>query len=134
MRVGFLNVMRGRTVLLVLLCAGLAACGARSSEGNPRANRNIITEVEIASSSHTDAYALLQSMRPQWLRARGTSSLNAPASIRVYLDGSMLGGVEHLRQITTRSLGEIRFLDGLEATQRWGLDHGAGAIMLTTRR
>lgn len=123
-----------RTLLLVLLSVVLAACAARTGDGMTRADRNVVTAAEIDASSHTDAYALLRALHPQWLRARGTSSLNLQESVKVYLDGSLLGGVDHLRQITTHSLAEIRFMDGPEATQRWGLDHGAGAIVLTTRR
>jgi hypothetical protein len=33
-----------------------------------------------------------------------------------------------------RSVSEIRWLDANEATLRWGLDHGHGAIVLSTRR
>jgi len=54
-------------------------------------------------------------------------------SIKVYLDGSLMGGPEQLRQIQVRSISSIRFLDGLEATNRWGLDHGLGAIVVSTR-
>jgi hypothetical protein len=34
----------------------------------------------------------------------------------------------------TRSIATIRWLDGLAASERWGLDHGAGAIVVSTRR
>jgi hypothetical protein len=54
--------------------------------------------------------------------------------VKVYLDGSLLGGTESLRQITTRSISTIRYLNGLEASERWGLDHDLGAIVVTTRK
>jgi hypothetical protein len=28
----------------------------------------------------------------------------------------------------------MRYFDGLQASQRWGLDHGMGAIVVSTRR
>jgi hypothetical protein len=54
--------------------------------------------------------------------------------IKVYLDGTLLGGPDQLRQIMIRSITTIRWMDGLAASERWGLDHGAGAIVVSTRR
>jgi hypothetical protein len=123
-----------RTVLVVLLCVLVAGCSARSGNGGTeRRPANVITTAELDASGHGDAFSLVQSLRPQWLRVRGPSSLNLREIVRVYLDGSMLGGPDHLRQISTHSIATLRYLDGLEATQRWGLDHGAGAIVVSTR-
>jgi hypothetical protein len=92
----------------------------------------MISTGEMAASGFTDAFSLVQSLRPQWLRVRGTSSLATSEYVRVYLDGSLLGGTDHLRQITTSSISTLQYLDGLQATQRWGLDHGGGAIVVST--
>jgi len=79
-----------------------------------------------------DAFTAVQSLRPQWLRLRGSTSLRRE-TIKVYLDDALMGGPEQLRYITTSSISSIRFLDANEATQRWGLDHGQGAIVVSTR-
>jgi hypothetical protein len=85
------------------------------------------------ASGHSDVLSLVQSLRPRWLRVRGASSIAGRETVQVYLDGSRLGGPESLRQLSTHSIGSLRYLDGLEATQRWGLDHGAGAIVVSTQ-
>jgi hypothetical protein len=85
------------------------------------------------ASGHADALSLVQSLRPLWLRVRGASSPAGRETVKVYLDGSLLGSAEALRQISTHSIGSLRFMDGLEATQRYGLDHGAGAIVVSTQ-
>lgn len=123
----------GRNVVLVL-CIMVAACSARSGGRTAVADLDVITTAEMDGSGHADAYSLVQSLRPQWLRVRGTSSVNGVDFVRVYLDGSMLGGAEYLRQISTHSIASLRYMDGLEASQRWGLDHGAGAIMVSSLR
>ncbi len=87
----------------------------------------------MQAAGYADAFTTVQSLRPQWLRQRGVSSITQRETVKVYLDGSLLGGPEFLRQITVRSISTIRYLDGLEATQRWGLDHGLGAIVVSTR-
>lgn len=123
----------GRTLVLVLVCILAVGCSARSgSGGSTRADVDVITEAEIDASGHGDAYSLIQSLRPRWLRTRGTSSVALTETIHIYLDGSLLGGPQYLRQIATQSISSVRYLDGLEATQRWGLDHGAGAIVIST--
>jgi hypothetical protein len=45
-----------------------------------------------------------------------------------------MGGTDQLRQILVRSITTIRYMDALEATNRWGLDHGLGAILVSTRQ
>jgi hypothetical protein len=94
----------------------------------------MITLDEMRTAGYQDVLTTVQSLRPNWLNSRGESSITQQESIKVYLDGSLLGGPEYLSQITTRSISTIRFLDGLEATQRWGLDHGLGAIVVSPRR
>jgi hypothetical protein len=118
------------TFLALLLC--IAACGAQSQAGNTSSNRNVLSSEEMLRAGYPDAFATVQSLRPQWLQRRGATSRTA--SIKVYLDGSLLGGPELLRQITTRSITTMRYMTGLEASERYGLDHDQGAIIVTTRR
>jgi len=89
---------------------------------------------EITRAGFTDAFATVQSLRPQWLVERGTTSFSHPEHIKVYLDGSLLGGVGNLRQISTSSIESMRYMDGIEASNRYGLDHGMGAILVFTKR
>lgn len=123
--------------LLVLTAAAASiACssGGTSTAATPRADRSLLTIEEIGRVGSQDAYTAVQALRPHWLTKRGTSSIRLTETIKVYLDGNLMGGPEYLRQITTNSISSIRHLDGLEATQRYGLDHGVGAILVFTRR
>jgi hypothetical protein len=122
----------GPTAALVLLLAGCAAGPA----GQPVSvvDRNLLTAEDMRAAGYTDAFRAVQSLRPQWLRTRGPTSLTQPeVTIKVYLDGSRMGGPEQLERITISSISWIRFLDANEATQRWGLDHVNGAIFVSTR-
>jgi len=124
--------------LLVLAAAAVSiACssaGSKSSSATPRADRSLLTIEEISRAGSQDAYTAVQALRPHWLTKRGVSSVNLSETIKIYLDGNLMGGPEFLRQITANSISTIRHLDGLEATQRYGLDHGVGAILVFTRR
>ena len=122
---------------ILLLGVGLlpAACGTASTQrAGVRQDQRVLTAEELEGSGYSDAFSVVQALRPHWLRTRGTTTINQPQFIKVYLDDNLLGGTEYLRTIPVRSIARIQFLDGLEATNRWGLDHGLGAIMVTTRR
>ena len=122
-----------RIMLLLLSIVVAGSCTGRSAGRSVSAARvDVITAAEVDAATHADAYSLVHALRPQWLRVRGTTSFAHPETIKVYLDGSLLGDVSQLRQIATHTITSLRYLDGLQATQRWGLDHGAGAIIIST--
>jgi hypothetical protein len=118
---------------LPIIALSLACASSGPSATKARTDRSVLTTEEIGRTGSHDAYSALQALRPQWLTKRGTSTINMRETIKIYLDGNLMGGPEYLRQITITSVGSIRHLDGLEATQRYGLDHGQGAILVFTR-
>ena len=113
----------------------VTACGAQRSAAAPQtsARAQLVSE-EMEKAGYQDLFTTVQSLRPQWLQRRGSTSLRPGLQIRVYLDGALYGGPETLRQITTRSVSSIQYLDGLQASARWGLDHDLGAIVVSTRK
>jgi len=125
-----------RTCVVALVLAVATGAQGCASAGGARGGpdqRTLVRE-EILASGYQDVYSAVQALRPQWLWTRGTTSINSPETIKVYLDNSRMGGVDQLRQIPVRSIASIRYLDALEATNRWGLDHGLGAILVSTRQ
>ena len=111
--------------------AGPAAAPAPAKR---KRNPTLITTEEIQESSATTAYEVVSRLRPAWLRKRGTSSLNREGTILVYRDGLRMGSPEALRQLNVSDIASITYMDGREATQRFGTDHGNGVIAVTTRR
>ncbi|MGD8360688.1 MAG: hypothetical protein PVJ04_04600 [Gemmatimonadota bacterium] len=125
------------TMAILLLGVGflLGGCGTASTQrAGVRHDQRVLTAEEIEGSGFNDAFSVVQALRPHWLSTRGTSSINQPQFIKVYLDNNLLGGTESLRTIPVNTIARMEYLDGLEASNRWGLDHGLGAIMVTTRR
>jgi len=115
------------SLLLLVACAVVPGQGRTGT-----ADRTVISAEEMRGVGFQDAFRVVQALRPQWLRLRGSTSLRRE-TIKVYLDDALLGGPEQLQYIPTSSISSIRFLDANEATQRWGLDHGQGAIVVSTR-
>lgn len=120
---------------LFLLLLPLAVACSTSSAARPsaRGTSDVITETEAAGAQVSDAYQLVQRLRPQFLRTRGEQSIMLATPIIVYVDGNRFGGVEMLRQISALDVKEIRWLSATDATQRYGTDHASGAILVTRK-
>lgn len=124
----------GAAALAVALAAG-SGCATSGAAGSGSGNRDVISAEQLREMDDLSAYRAIQRLRPQWLRARGRSSIENQSAegVRVYVDDVRQSGVESLRTLQVIDLEEIRFLDAREATTRFGIDHGNGAIAITTR-
>lgn len=123
-----------KLAFFALFAAQITGCAGNKAAGkSPSSSASTLTGEEIVKSGFVDALATVQSLRPQWLTVRGVTSLRSNETIKVYLDGNLYGGVESLRQIQVNSVERIRHMDGMEASSRYGLNHGAGAIIVETK-
>ena len=61
-----------------------------------------------------------------------SSGVVAPAAT-VYLDGAKYGDTQTLKIINGERVSRVQYLNGSEATTRYGADHVGGAILITTR-
>ncbi|HEX6938981.1 MAG TPA: hypothetical protein VF158_06175 [Longimicrobiales bacterium] len=112
--------------------------------------RNLITTAEIRQSGKQTVYQVIAALRPEWLIVRGIHSIKEtpqriqPAdatavitdpgtpTIKVYLNGARLGGVEALKQVSAAEATVLEFVPPAEATQRFGAGHSHGAIVVYT--
>lgn len=124
-----------KSALAVLLLAA-SACASRSGlETGPQTGSrdpNRITVQELAELSTGNAYEAVRLLRPNWLRARGQTSITIPEVV-VYIDNIRMGGPENLNRVNSTSVATMEYIDALTAQQRFGLDHTNGAILVDTR-
>lgn len=127
---------------LVLLMAVLAgACTPQRPATGEFASREMILADQIASARATNAYEVVERLRPRWMRPRGTTQLPPQGGgpqfqenqVQVYLDDQRLGTVESLRAVEIAAVQYIRHYSATEASARWGFNHAAGAIYVSTR-
>ena len=93
----------------------------------------MLTQTQFGEHQFNTAFDAIESLRSNWLKTRGTDSFQSPSQVRVYLDNVSLGDTASLRTIAINTIVYIRYFDGIAATARWGLDHGAGVIYVSTR-
>ena len=142
-------------VFSVTACASSKSSGAAATStmttGAPKSSPNLITSDEIGRINVQNAFEAIQKLRPAMLRQRQVASANgqggmaqnAPAvtgtgvssgQVVVYMDGTRLGDVEQLRQISVGSISSVRYFSASEAQTKWGSGHPGGAIEVITKR
>jgi len=121
-----------RVAALALFVATGCASGSAAA-GRPRFDPALITREQIQEAQVSNAYDAVKALRANWLNVRGGESFRYPLGIQVYLDGTKAGDISALAGIPSLPIQFIRWYSGQEATARWGIDHGAGAIYVSTR-
>jgi hypothetical protein len=118
---------------LLLVLGGCASTGS-SGGGGATSNPNLITRAQLDQVTTSDLYDAVRRLRPNWLTARGPSTLiGEQAQVAVYLDGARLGTATALRGINFDSVTQLEYLSPADATNRYGTDHQGGVIIVRTR-
>ena len=117
--------------LITPLLLALACATANTPTGG--GSSTLITQEQIRSGNYTTANEVVRAIRPNWLNIRGAGSFGTDVPIQVYLDNARMGGTDALSEISATIISYIEWYDGNRASSRWGLDHGNGAIYISTR-
>ena len=114
--------------LLILL----AACAAKEGAGSgDRVDLNVLTAEQFIR--YPNVFQAVQTMRSQWLRGRAPGDMDTVGgTVKVYRDGINVGGVDALQAMSTEGIAYIRYYNGLQASQRWGLGHENGVIFVSS--
>ena len=118
---------------LALLAFSIVGCAGATSQGGAGRSDLIVAD-QLRSRGFASVYDAVEQLRSNWLRTRGRDSLMGPPSeVQVYLDNVRMGGVATLRQISPATVTYVQWYNANDATARWGIGHGAGAIYVSTR-
>ena len=115
-------------------CIVLASCASSGSSGGGDTSGpyNVLTASQLRDTSTQTVYGAIRRLRPQWLRARGRTSINAvgPDEPTVYVDGARYGSLNDLGRMDVNQVTRAEFVDPIEATTRFGTNHTGGAILI----
>ncbi len=126
--------MRLLTAITTVCALGLLACSSsRELSRDYSVARNYIFVDEIQSSAATNAFDLIESLRPHWLEGRGRKSVRSrTASFPVvYVDGQRFGDILSLATFPAGNIVQIQRMNAGDATIRFGVGHSGGAILIT---
>ena len=126
-----------KTVVCLILAAVFSSCGSPTRVSKPLGDRYVITLEEIEQSKATNAFELIRERRPEFLRAQGPKTMMRGARSTtmptVYLNEMLLGETRELVKIPIETIKEVRYLNEVDAQQKYGLGNVAGAILITTK-
>ena len=124
--------------LSIIMAVSASSCGpsAPPETIEPAPTSAVITLAEIEEITADNAFAVVEQLRPQWLRRRGPTSILEPQGElpTVYVDNMRVGDLAILSSIPVDEISEIRFISGSDATTRWGTGVTAGVIEVIRKR
>ncbi len=121
-----------RAVLFVALLGTFTAC-ASAGQGAGSGDSQVITQDELADAAQTNLLDLIQSIRPHWLRYRGSTSFTHEPEIVVYVNGVRAGSLDELSRISPVNVREVHRYTAAQAQYRFGVGNVHGAIDVTTK-
>jgi hypothetical protein len=121
--------MRALSIRLLATCFILGCAGA--TVGDPASGgRNTLSREQLQATNSEELYAAIAKLRPEWLSSRGPVSVTdpTPTSASVFMDGSLLGRAEYLRDMRVIDVSEVRYWNAGQASARFGMGHPRGVI------
>jgi hypothetical protein len=118
--------------------AAFIACASAGGTSGARGRSDFITQADIATSGTSNAWDLINRLRPNWLKAQPIGSIGGGAHtqvVAVYLDGQRFGDITSLRTLSTTGIRSAQWLDSARAATVMpdpGSDPIAGAIVIKT--
>jgi hypothetical protein len=131
-----------RRILLCALGTAVIACGGggSGSASQPstvsrqiRGPADVISEAEINAGVYQTALEIVQNLRPNMTRPRG-STAQGPVPVVLFVDDVRMGELNGMANIPASRVKEIRYISARDATTRWGTGVGSGVILVTTKR
>jgi hypothetical protein len=139
----FMGILLKVPSLMALAAILLTGAGCATGGGAPAGpDPDLLSTSTLAEHPHYSAIQMIRQFRPNWLRDRhgsfnalGVEDIANPRGVRVYVDGiDQSAGLGALDRMLVSDIHEMRKLDSTDATQRFGIGHSAGAILVTTAR
>lgn len=127
--------------VVLVACSSTGTSSGTSNSGDAsrtttRRSPNLLTADELSKAPELNAFQAIERYRSTWLRLRGQTNFGSGGGvqgIRVYVNGARRGDVEELRRFRVTDIARMRFLNGRDATTRYGVDHSDGAILITLK-
>jgi hypothetical protein len=127
--------MRARTITLAALGLAIGCASASTQRDGTPASSTRLTQEQLATTNSDNLYEAIAKLKPEWVTSRGPVSVTdpTPAVASVYMNGSLLGKVDYLRQMRVIDVTDVRYWDPGQASARFGMGHPRGVIEVTRK-
>jgi hypothetical protein len=117
------------------LVAGCAAATTQGGGASGRGNGSQLTQADLAAANSDNLYDAIAKLRPEWLSSRGATSVtdSSPTGVDVYMNGSLLGKADYMRDVRLLDVSSVRYWDAGQASARFGMGHPRGVIEITRK-
>jgi hypothetical protein len=113
--------------MMTILMACTTTTTSRALEDRSSEQR-ILTASDLRAVSAVTLYEAVSELRPNFVRP---NILGEPPT--VFVNGSLAGSIDVLRQLTPGTVKEVRLLRGIDATASHGTAHTGSIIEVTLR-
>jgi hypothetical protein len=113
--------------------AAMSGCASTGSGTAPARSSDVITQEELIAYVGDDLHLVIRRLRPQWTRPRTGRTMTQQIDVSLVVDGMRWHNLTRLREISVADVAEVRFLDALDATTRFGSDMAGGAIIVVRK-
>lgn len=127
--------MRVTAAAVVMTYLLLGCASATSQAGTGRESGNRLTQEQLAATNSENLYDAISKLCPEWLTSRGPRSVRdpTPTAPSVFMNGSMLGNADYLREMRVLDVTEVRYWEAGPAAARFGMGHPRGVIEVTRK-
>jgi hypothetical protein len=125
-------------IATIALLTGTLIAGAACATGGERTGGSTgvleAEEIRAAGPQIRTALDAVEQLRPQYLRTRANPTVGGRRvdPVRVYVNGTLWGDPDSLTRIRAEEVVRIRYIRPSDAQTRFGMDHGSGALEVST--
>jgi len=108
--------MTMRTLAAVALMMSCVMCGCAAAAGTtqavaPASRNSVLTQAQLSATNSEVLYDAINKLHPDWLTSRGPSSMtdSSPTMVDVFMNGTMLGRADYLRDMRVIDVSEVRY-------------------------
>lgn len=103
----------GAGALALLL--GLGGCASTGTGSGSSGQRDVLTQEQILSAEASNLYEVVQRKRPEWLLTKGVADgggrFSGQTGIVVVQNGTIIGGVQTLREFSSDGTRRLRYTE-----------------------
>ena len=90
--------------------------------------------LESRTSQAVNAWEVVETLNPRWLRSRSASVNYGPSYARAVVNGTVRRVLADLYRMSTDNIETMRYLSASDATTKYGTGYAGGVIEVTLRR